>query len=434
MTISAEARACALDLIDFIDASPSPWHAAATIEQRLSAGGFQRLIETEKWPLQPNGRYFVVRGGGSVIAFVQGRHALDESGLRIVGAHTDSPGLRLKPKAAHGVDQMLRLGVEIYGSPILASFLDRDLSLAGRVNVRTKAGPESRLLRFQNPLVRLPNLAIHMNRAVNEEGLKLHKQLELNLLMAVIQEGEDADVRFRECLSDRLHVNADDILTWELNVFDTQPGCLWGPDLEFIADSQLDNLASCHAALSALQSVVDSEATCMCAFFDHEEVGSESASGAAGSFVDDVIARIAASSGMNDEARRCALAGSFFVSADMAHAYQPNFPNAYEPWHRAIVNAGPVIKTNVNQRYTTSADTAALFVSLCESVGVRYQHYTHRTDLACGSTIGPIVASRLGIASVDVGSPMWAMHSVRESAGVADHSSMITVLRALFHD
>lgn len=172
----------------------------------------------------------------------------------------------------------------------------------------------------------------------------------------------------------------------------------------------------------------------MIALFDHEEVGSESASGAGGSFVSDVIARIAASTQVDEEGRRCALAGSFFVSADMAHAYHPNFPAAYEPCHHAIVNAGPVIKSNANQRYSTSADTAALFISLCESVRVPYQHYTHRTDLGCGSTIGPIVASHLGIASVDVGAPLWAMHSIRESAGVADHGYMITVLQALFHD
>ena len=434
MTISAEARAHALDLIDFIDASPSPWHAVATTEQRLLARGYTRLNETERWLLDAGGRYFVVRGGGSLVAFTLGRHPINESGLRIVGAHTDSPGLRIKPKAAHGADPLVRLGVEIYGSPILATFTDRDLSLAGRVNVRSSHGLESRLLRFDRPLVRLPNLAIHMNRNVNEEGLRLDKQSELPLLLALKESGHDGDGQFRHYLADALNVDGKDILTWELNVFDTQRGSLWGPDSEFIADSQLDNLASCHAALSALLSVNDSEATCMIALFDHEEVGSESASGAGGSFVSDVIARIAASTQVDEEGRRCALAGSFFVSADMAHAYHPNFPAAYEPCHHAIVNAGPVIKSNANQRYSTSADTAALFISLCESVRVPYQHYTHRTDLGCGSTIGPIVASHLGIASVDVGAPLWAMHSIRESAGVADHGYMITVLQALFHD
>jgi aspartyl aminopeptidase len=434
MTISPEARAYALDLIDFIDASPSPWHAVATTEQRLLARGFKRLGEVERWQLSPGGRYFVVRGGSSIIAFVLGQHPLDETGLRIIGAHTDSPGLRLKPKAPHAADQWLRLGVEVYGGPILATFADRDLSLAGRVNVKSRTGLENRLIRFEKPLVRLPNLAIHMNRNVNEDGLKLHKQSELPLLLAIAETGVEADAQFRHCLADELKVDANAILTWELNVYDTQQGSLWGPEEEFIADSQLDNLASCHAALTALQSVVDPEATCVCAFFDHEEVGSESATGAGGSFVSDVLARIAAATGLDEEGRRCALAGSFFVSADMAHAYHPNFPSAYEPCHRTLVNAGPVIKTNANQRYTTSADTAALFISLCESAGVPYQHYAHRTDLGCGSTIGPIVASRLGIASVDVGSPMWAMHSVRESAGVADHGHMIAVLRTLFHD
>ncbi|MEK7736525.1 MAG: M18 family aminopeptidase, partial [Pseudomonadota bacterium] len=295
-----------------------------------------------------------------------------------------------------------------------------------------------RLLRFDAPMVRLPNLAIHMNREVNDKGLKLDKQTELPLILGMALEGvdlkagTDADARFRTHIADQLQVQAGDILTWELNIYDTQKGSLWGLEQEFIADSQLDDLASCHAALTALLASGNPAATCLCACFDHEEVGSESAAGAGGSFVSDVIGRIAASMDMDEEARRRALARSFFISADMAHAYHPNFPAAYEPCHRVLVNGGPVIKSNANQRYTTGADSAARFIALCERAGVPYQQYTHRSDLGCGSTIGPLVASRLGIASVDVGSPMWAMHSLRESAGVLDHGYMIAVLGAAF--
>lgn len=201
---------------------------------------------------------------------------------------------------------------------------------------------------------------------------------------------------------------------------------------EFIANSQLDNLASCHAAISALLGNKTPDSTIICALFDHEEVGSESATGASGSFMSDVITRICASTSTSAEDRLRALANSFFVSADMAHAYHPNHASSYEPCHHALVNQGPVIKTNANQRYSTNADTAARFIQLCKSAEVPYQQYAHRTDLGCGSTIGPILAAQLGVASVDVGNPMWAMHSIRESAGVLDHSYMIAVLKELF--
>jgi aspartyl aminopeptidase len=382
--------------------------------------------------LTPGGRHYVVRGGSSIIAFIVGSRPAADAGLRLIGAHTDSPGLRLKPKPAEDVAGMVRLGVEVYGGPILATFADRDLSLAGRVNVRVPGGFETRLVRFAEPLLRLPNLAIHMNREVNENGLKFNKQTELPLLLGVSEDGSKAEARFRQPIAALLGVEPDTLLTWELNAYDTQKGAFWGVDQEFIANSQLDNLASCHAALSALLAAGEPSATCLCAFFDHEEVGSESATGAGGSFVQDVVARLAASAGLDGEDQRRMLARSFFISADMAHGWHPNFPAAYEPCHHALVNAGPVIKSNANQRYSTSAETAARFMALCDKAGVPCQQYAHRTDLGCGSTIGPIVAARLGIPAVDVGSPMWAMHSIRESAGVLDHGYMIAALGAAF--
>ncbi len=432
MNIPDTARAHARDLLDFIDASPSPWHAVLTCETRLQAAGFCRLEETDRWLLAPGGRHYVVRGGSSIIAFIVGNRPAAETGLRLIGAHTDSPGLRLKPKPAETAAGMVRLGVEVYGGPILATFADRDLSLAGRVNVRVPGGFETRLVRFSEPLLRLPNLAIHMNREVNENGLKFNKQTELPLLLGVAEDGSTAEARFRQPIAALLGVEPDALLTWELNAYDTQKGTFWGVDGEFVANSQLDNLASCHAALSALLAAKEPEATCLCAFFDHEEVGSESATGASGSFVQDVIARLAAGAGLDGEDQRRMLARSFFISADMAHGWHPNFPAAYEPCHHALVNAGPVIKSNANQRYSTSAETAARFMALCDQAGVPCQQYAHRTDLGCGSTIGPIVAARLGIPSVDVGSPMWAMHSIRESAGVLDHGYMIAALGAAF--
>ncbi len=430
--IAKTARQQAEDLLNFIDASPSPWHAVSSAEQRLRAHGFEQLQEMLDWQLQSGRAYFVSRKGGSLIAFRMGSKPLHESGFRIVGAHTDSPGLRLKPKAAHISEGIGRLGVEVYGGPILATFADRDLSLAGRVNVRSHEGFETRLVRFDQPLVRLPNLAIHMNREVNEQGLKLHKQNELPLIFGFADSHEHAALALRQLLAEKMGVKADDVMNWELNVYDTQPGSFWGFEQEFIADSQLDNLASCHAGLTALLEVGATDATIMCALFDHEEVGSESAAGAGGSFIADVLARIAAGQGLDESQRRIAHAGSFFVSADMAHAWHPNFPNAYEPCHKVMVNAGPVIKVNANQRYSTDAETAARFMLLCEKAEVPFQQYSHRTDLGCGSTIGPIVSAGLGMAAVDVGCPMWAMHSLRESAGADDHDAMIRVLKAVF--
>jgi aspartyl aminopeptidase len=431
MAISHQARTQAQALLDFIDASPSPWHAVDTATQQLRQQGYTELYETERWQLASEGQYFVVRGA-SVIAFIMGRDALLQSGFRIIGAHTDSPGLRLKPKAAYSGDGLARLGVEVYGGPILATFTDRDLSLAGRVHIRRQDNLQSRLLRFDAPMVRLPNLAIHMNREVNEHGLKLNRQNELPLLFGFAHDHAQAHGQLLDLIGKALQVENTDILTWELNVYDTQRGTFWGAEQEFIADSQLDNLASCHAGLTALLATHEPAATCVCALFDHEEVGSESAAGAGGSFISDVLGRITAQQNLDAEDCHRAFANSFFISADMAHAYHPNFPAAYEPQHKVMVNGGPVIKVNASHRYSTGGDTAARFIALCEAAGVPFQQYAHRSDLGCGSTIGPIVAARLGIASIDIGAPMWAMHSLRESAGVLDHGYMIAALGAAF--
>ena len=419
-------------LFDFIDASPSPWHVIKSVEAQLASFNFKKLDETLSWTLESGGRYYVVRDESSVIIFVLGQKPLVETGFKMIGAHTDSPGLRVKPNAATGVDGLLRLGVEIYGGPILATFTDRDLSLAGRVNYKdTNNNIVSALINFDRPLLRLPNLAIHMNRMVNEDGLKLHKQNELPLILSALAQECLPQTYFSELLQEQSACEAERILSWDLAVYDTQKGVFWGAENEFYANSQLDNLASCHAALQGLldDTVLENEATLVCAFFDHEEIGSESNKGADGSFLGDVLKRISLVTENNKEDFTRALAKSFMVSADMAHAYQPNFPLAYDPDHKVFVNKGPVIKVNANQRYSTESVSQAMFVDWCEQAGVPYQKYSHRSDLACGSTIGPITSARLGIRSVDVGNPVWAMHSIRESAGVLDHGYMIKVMK-----
>lgn len=422
-------------LLNFIDDSPSPWHAVNSAQSLLKPLRFKKLDETAQWRLEPGGRYYVVRDDSSIVAFVVGKQRLLDTGFRIVGAHTDSPGLRVKPNAVSCKDGLIRLNVEIYGSPILASFTDRELSLAGRLCIKNEQGRiETRLVKFDQPLLRLPNLAIHLNRTVNEDGLKLHKHNELPLtLSALTSEQLPADY-FLKLLQQQSSIEPKNILSWDLAVYDTQKGTVWGAENEFYSNSQLDNLSSCHAALQALmdESVLNGNNTIVCALFDHEEIGSESKQGADSSFLPVVLQRISLANQPEPQDFSRVIAKSFLVSADMAHAYHPNYPNVYDPDHKVIVNRGPVIKINTNQRYSSESVSEAMFIDWCRQAGVPYQRYSHRCDLPCGSTIGPITSAKLGIRSVDVGNPMWSMHSLRESAGVYDHDAMIKALKTFF--
>lgn len=430
-------------LLNFIDNSPSPYHVVTTIEAELDLFSainkprWQRLNETEAWHLTAGGRYYVVRDDSSIILFSLGYKPLVESGFKIIAAHTDSPGLRLKPNTATALDGLLRLGVEIYGGPILATFTDRDLSLAGRVSYKTEQGTiNNRLVLFTQPLLRLPNLAIHLNRSVNDEGLKLQKQNELPLILTTITEHQLAKEVFFTLLAEQAGIKTEQILAYDLAVYDTQKGSFWGANHEFYTNSQLDNLASCHAALRALlnEQVLTAGNTLVCALFDHEEIGSESYKGADGCFLNTVLERVVAATINERDYYSRTLANSFMISADMAHAYQPSFPLAYEPDHKVLVNQGVVIKTNANQRYSSDAVSSAMFINWCQQANIPYQHYVQRCDLACGSTVGPMTAARLGIRALDIGNPMWAMHSIRESAGVLDHEYMIRVLTQFLQD
>jgi aspartyl aminopeptidase len=425
------------DLLEFIDSSPSPFHAVKNIKSRLHENGFEALDEKKKWKLKTGKRYYVCRDDSSIIFFVSGEKTLSETGYKILGAHTDSPGLKIKPNPINNTHGLVRLGVEIYGGPILATFTDRDLSRAGRISHQSKKGAiASQLVHFDKPLLRLPNLAIHMNRKVNEDGLKLDKQNELPLIISTSISEQLSDQFFHQLLEKASGIKSEQILSWELSVFDTQKGAFWGDKQQFYTNSQLDNLASCHAALQAFldETSLKSGNTLVCAFFDHEEIGSESNKGADGSFLPDILQRISLARDNNQEDYQRTLANSFMISADMAHAYQPNFPSAYEPEHKVMVNKGPVIKVNANHRYSSESISEAMFINWCNQADAPYQKYSHRTDIPCGSTIGPMTSAKLGIRTVDVGNPMWAMHSIRESAGVKDHNYMINVLRCFFAD
>ena len=425
------------DLLAFIDRSPTPYHAVAETERQLRGAGFVRLDETSVWDLAPGGKCFVVRGDGSLVAFHLGTAMPSKSGFRMIGAHTDSPNLRLKPLpdvVAHGYQQ---LAVEPYGGVLLHTWLDRDLSLAGRVVVRGPDGPQVVLLDFARPLLRVPNLAIHLNREVKREGLKLNAQQHL-----VPISGLDGGPKLRDLVATELRaqelaeVTPNEILGMDLMAYDSQPASVSGVRGEFIHASRLDNLASCHAALSALLGTVDGNLpgfTRVVVLYDHEEVGSRSATGAAGPFLLDTLDRVVASiKGGEPQGLSRALANSTLISADMAHAVHPNYADRHEAGHRPVVGKGPVIKINHNQAYATDAVTSAAFVDLCQEKGIEPQYFVSRSDLACGSTIGPITASKLGIPTVDVGNPMLSMHSCREMAGTADVEPMVEVLEAFF--
>ena len=421
------------DLMRFIDRSPTPYHAVAETARRLREAGFELLQETEPWSLSPGDRRFVVRGDGSLVAFQAGRTSAVEAGFRVLGAHTDSPNLRIKPLAdaeAHGYRQ---LAVEPYGGVLLHTWLDRDLSLAGRVALRGDGLPRSVLVDFGRPLLRIPSLAIHLHREVQQEGLKLNAQTHLAPVT-----GLEGAPRLPELLASELRaqghgdLRADDVVAYDLALYDVQPAAVCGVRGEFLTASRIDNLASCHASVCALLDASASglaDSTRMVVLYDHEEVGSRSAQGAGGTLLSDALERVVSGwKGGEPQGLARAVARSVLASVDVAHAVHPNYADRHEPGHRPVIGRGPVLKRNANQSYATDARTAGLIQQLSEASGAGLQHFVSRSDLACGSTIGPISAARVGIPTVDLGSPLLSMHSCREMAGTADVAPMLALL------
>ena len=414
------------DLVQFINRSPTPFHAVAETVARLKAQGYRRLDEAEAWKVGGGDKVYVVRGGGSVAAFYLGSAPAREAGFHVVGAHTDSPNLRVKPnpelkKAGYG-----QLGVEPYGGVLLHTWLDRDLSLAGRVSL---ADGGARLVDFRRELLRIPSIAIHLNRTVNTEGLKLNAQTHMAPILTLNELG---DINLRALLADELGgVKAEDVIAWDLMAYDVQPATRSGRSREFIHAGRIDNLASCHAGLSALLAADrDTEMSRGIVLYDHEEVGSRSAQGAASDFLRSCLQRL---SGESTESFHRAVAKSFLISADMSHAIHPNYADLHEPMHQPVLGGGPVVKVNVNQSYATDGESWASFERWAKEADVTTQRFVVRSDLGCGSTIGPITAAELGIRTVDVGNPMLSMHSCREVAAASDVPQMIDVMKRFFH-
>lgn len=423
-------RHAASALMDFIDASPSPFHACATAAERLEAAGFTRVDERDPWP-DPPGSHYLVRGG-SLVAWSAAGQA-PEGGFRIVGAHTDSPNLRVRPHPDAGGHGFRQVAVEPYGGVLANSWLDRDLGLSGRVSVRGPAGVEERLLRVDEPLLRIPQLAIHLDREISSTGLQLNPQQHLTPVWGAGAPGRGA---FSEWVADRLEVAVGDVLAWDLMVHDLTPSTLLGVDQSLLSAPRLDNLCSSWAATEALAAVTGRDGgpaqVPVLVLFDHEEVGSTSDRGADSTLLPAVLERIVLAAGGGRQELLRALAASVCCSADNAHATHPNYPDRHEPGHTIAVNGGPVLKTNSNVRYATDATSAATFLLACEQAGVPHQRYAHRADLPCGSTIGPVTAARLGIPTFDVGVAQLAMHAARELCGAEDPAHYTAAMAAFF--
>lgn len=415
-------------LLDFLNASPTPFHATTSLAMRLEAAGFRHLDERAAWHTELGGRYYVTRNDSSLIAFKLGRRSPIESGVRLVGAHTDSPCLRVKPNPELQRQGYFQLGVEVYGGALLAPWFDRDLSLAGRVTYRRDGKVESQLIDFYQPIAVIPSLAIHLNREANQ-GWAINPQNELPPIICQLASSETAD--FRALLAEQLAMehdfNPDAVLDYELSFYDTQSAAIVGLNQEFIASARLDNLLSCYAGLQALIDA-DSEETCVLVCTDHEEVGSSSSCGADGAFLEQVLRRVLPE---GDDFVRT-IQRSLLVSADNAHGIHPNYADKHDSNHGPKLNAGPVIKINSNQRYATTSETAGFFRHLCLENEVPVQSFVVRSDMGCGSTIGPITASQLGVRTVDIGLPTFAMHSVRELAGSHDLEHLLKVLTAFY--
>jgi len=413
-------------LLHFLDHSPTPFHAVLSATNILREHGFVHIDEADEWHLSKPGKYYVTRNDSSLVVFTLGSDDVVTDGFKMVGAHTDSPCLKVKPKPEIAVKDYFQLGVEIYGGALLNPWFDRDLSLAGRVCYQTTDNKlESILVNFNKPIAVIPSLAIHLDREANENRT-IDKQKELPPILLC---GENSDeINFHSLLIETLEsqnddIHIDQILDYELFFYDTQPASLVGFQQDFIASARLDNLLSCYTGLMALL-YSGKKSNCLLVCNDHEEVGSVSSTGAQGPLLRSVLERITAS---QESFTRC-MHHSVMISADNAHGIHPNYIDKHDGNHGPLLNKGPVIKVNANQRYATNSETSSMFRLICQQVRVPVQSFVVRSDMACGSTIGPITASNLGVKTVDVGVPTFAMHSIRELAGSEDAYSLYKAL------
>ena len=421
-------------LLKFMDSSVCNFLAVDTIKKVLVANGFVEKRLEDAFTCQAGEKFFVTKNDSAIFAVTVGSKPVSETGFKIISAHSDSPCFRIKPNPEMvSGDGLVRLNTEVYGGPILYTWFDRPLSLAGRVILKGKSAlhPVTRLLKIDNPILVIPHLAIHFNRSVNE-GNPLSKQKDMLPILTRISSSLEANNLLINYVAKSLDVSVADILDFDLFVYDTEKACVVGLNDEFVLSGRLDDLSMAHAAITAITEATDSEATCVSAIFDNEETGSGTKQGAHSPVLTNILRRVATCQGVDFDGFCRAVSKSFLISADNAHAYHPNYGEKYDPTNHPAISGGPVIKINANCKYMTDAHSAAIFKSLCIEAGSPYQYFVNHSDVAGGSTLGNIFTGQLDIEGVDVGSPLLAMHSVRETASTDDHVNMIKVFKHFF--
>lgn len=421
-------------LLNFLDSSPCNFYAVHTVREILINNGFAEKSLEDALTAQPGEKFFVTKNHSAIFAFTVGKKPVADTGLKIIAAHSDSPCFRVKPHAEMLCEGgIVKLNTEVYGGPILYTWFDRPLSLAGRVLLKGNDAlhPITRLVKIDRPLFSISHLAIHFNRAVNE-GNKISKQKDMLPIIAKVNNTLEAENMLLHLVADELQVDTGDIIDFDLLVYNTEKATTFGLNNDFISAGRLDDLSMVHAAIEAIIDVKDDNATCVAAIFDNEETGSGTKQGAGSPVLANVIQRMVESQGGNYDGYCRALAKSFLVSADNAHAFHPNYAEKYDPTNHPALGGGPCIKINANCKYMSDAHSAAIFKSLCIEAGAPYQYFVNHSDVAGGSTLGNILTGQMDIAGVDVGNPLLAMHSVRETGSVTDHINMIKVFKQFF--
>ncbi len=421
-------------LLQFMDASVCNFLAVDTIKQMLSKNGYVEKRIEQPLQCQPGDKFFVTKNDSAIFAIKIGSRPISETGFKIITAHSDSPCFRIKPHPEMlSGDRLVRLNTEVYGGPILYTWFDRPLSLAGRVILRGESAlkPVTRLLKIDEPILMIPHLAIHFNRSVNE-GNALSKQKDMLPILTRISESLSANGLLVNYIAKSLNVAVDEILDFDLFLYNTQPATLTGLNKEFVMSGRLDDLSMAHAAITAIIEATDDEATCISAIFDNEETGSGTKQGAHSPVLSNLLRRIAECQGVNYDGFCQAVGRSFMISADNAHAFHPNYAEKYDPTNHPALGGGPVIKINANCKYMTDAHSAAIFKSLCNEAGAPCQYFVNHSDVAGGSTLGNIFTGQLDIEGVDVGNPLLAMHSACETGSTDDHINMIRAFKQFF--
>lgn len=415
------------ELIDFLYESPSAFHAVDKLKAVLNENEFNELKEEDIWALKPEGKYYVTKNDSALVAFVVGKESPSKAGFKLIGAHTDSPTFRIKPKPEIISENVyVKLNTEVYGGPILNTWLDRPLSIAGRVSLRSDNPlfPDNKLVNIRKPILIIPNLAIHMNRDVNQ-GVELNKQKHTLPLLSLVTEELEKDRYLLTILAKELNIEVEDIIDFDLFLYEYEKGTVMGLNNEFISMGRLDDLSMIHGGIKAIINSKVNKSTNVMVCFDNEEIGSASKQGADSDMLSNILERIVLSLGGDRQDFFRSLSKSFLISADLAHAVHPNYGEKHDPINRPVINKGPVIKINANLAYTTDSDSAAVYEEICRRAGVPVQKFVNRSDVRGGSTIGPISSTHINIRSIDIGSPILAMHSIREFGGVKDHYYII---------